>query len=593
MVIPVKVEHKKHVPGFIHSASASGATVFIEPTETLELNNDIRSLQFQEQREVEKILRDLTVAVGTQRDGILSTLAILAHVDALHARAKYSIEILGVEPEVTATGPVRLRDARHPILLAHHGWEGTVPLDLDIGETATTLIISGPNAGGKSVAMKCLGILALMAQSGLHISAREDAVMRVFSSIYVDIGDEQSIESDLSTFSSHLRNLQAITVGANARSLVLIDEIGTGTDPAEGGAIAAAVLELLTARKAVTVATTHHGSLKLFAHETPGVVNGAMEFDQETLRPTYRFKAGVPGSSYAVEMAERLGFPQTLMDRARALLGGQHLRLDALLQELEATAQQNRKESDALASERRAVDEQARQYGERMRLLNQEVRDLKRAAAEEARQIVERANAVIEHSVREIREQKADRMVVKIARQDIERLRADVDRVVEETAPDASDERGETVQQGDTVSLIGRTDTGEVVSLSSDGQTATVVFGIVKIRVPASDLRRARARSSARSIPAPVMPDRPENVSQELDLRGMTGDEALPLIDKFIDEAILAGLHRIDLIHGKGTGALRKRVTEFLSTHPRVRSHRLGEWNEGGTGATVVDLAEG
>ncbi|CAG0964434.1 partial Endonuclease MutS2, partial [Anaerolineae bacterium] len=242
MVIPVKVEHKKRVPGFIHSASSSGATVFIEPTETLELNNEIRSLQFQEQREVDRILRELTIAVGAQKPALLRMVEVLATVDVLQAKAKYSIEILGVEPRVDGADVVHLREARHPLLIAHHGRQGTVPLDLDLGGSSTTLLISGPNAGGKSVALKCLGVFALMTQCGLHIPAREDAVMPVFTAMVVDIGDEQSIESDLSTFSSHLTNLKTIVRGATSQSLVLIDEIGTGTDPAEGGALAAAVL---------------------------------------------------------------------------------------------------------------------------------------------------------------------------------------------------------------------------------------------------------------------------------------------------------------------------------------------------------------
>ena len=318
MVIPVKVEHKKRVPGFIHSASSSGATVFIEPTETLELNNEIRSLQFQEQREIERILRELTVTVGAQKPALLRMVEILASMDALQAKAKYSIEILGVEPRIVETGAVHLREARHPLLLAQpRAGRGPCRWIWTSGHTYTTLLISGPNAGGKSVALKCLGILALMTQDGLHIPAREDAVMPVFANMFVDIGDEQSIESDLSTFSSHLANLKTIVRGASARSLVLIDEIGTGTDPAEGGALAAAVLERLTHMKALTIATTHHGALKMFAHETPGIENGAMEFNQENLSPTYRFRPGVPGSSYALEMADRLGFPADLMERAR------------------------------------------------------------------------------------------------------------------------------------------------------------------------------------------------------------------------------------------------------------------------------------
>ena len=594
MVIPVKVEHKKRVPGFIHSASASGATVFIEPTETLELNNDIRSLQFQEQREVERILRDLTIAVGEQRPALLRMVDLLASLDALQARAKYSIEILGVEPQILEQGGIHLRDARHPLLLAHHGRQGAVPQDLDIGDSFTTLVISGPNAGGKSVTLKCVGVLALMTQSGLHIPAQEDARMRVFRSIFVDIGDEQSIESDLSTFSSHLANLKTIVNKADKHSLVLIDEIGTGTDPAEGGAIAAAVLERLTARRAITIATTHHGALKAFAHETEGVENGAMEFNPENLSPTYRFRSGVPGSSYALEMADRLGFPGDLMERARALLGGQHMRLDSLLQELEASAQEHRATTEELREIKARAEQLASEYAERLQTLTRETREIKRKAADEARSIVERANAVIEQSVREIREHNAGKDVVRAAREEVSKLRAVVQETERETEPEVSEDQlpAGTLVQGSTVTLQDKTETGEIAALSPDGKTATVVFGSVKMRVPVSELRAGRKRPSSRPASRPLIPDRHDEVPRELDLRGMTGDEALPLIDKFIDDAILAGLHRIDIIHGKGTGALRRKVTDFLSTHPRVRSFRLGEWNEGGVGATVVELAD-
>jgi DNA mismatch repair protein MutS2 len=594
MVIPVKVEHKKRVPGFIHSASSSGATVFIEPTETLELNNDIRSLQFQEQREIDRILRELTAAVGAQKPALLRMVETLATVDVLQAKAKYSIEILGVEPRIDPKSNVHLREARHPLLLAHHGRHGTVPLDLDMGHSYTTLLISGPNAGGKSVALKCLGVLALMTQCGMHIPAREDAVMPVFATMFVDIGDEQSIESDLSTFSSHLSNLKTIVRGASARSLVLIDEIGTGTDPAEGGALAAAVLERLTHLKALTIATTHHGALKMFAHETPGIENGAMEFDQKTLAPTYRFRTGVPGSSYALEMADRLGFPRDLMDRSRVLLGSDHMRLDTLLQELEASAQEHRTTTEQLKSERARAEALAREHAEKLAVFTKEAREMKRKAAEEARAIVERANAVIEQAVKDIRERNASKEAVRDARVEVQAVRATVEELARapEQTPAAEPAPQGPLTPGMTVLLSGKTEAGEIETLSPDGRTAMVVFGIVRMRVPVGDLEPTRKRKAVKAAPSSSYPEKPESVERELDLRGMTGDEALPLVDKFIDAAILAGLHRVDVIHGKGTGALRRRVTEFLAEHPRVRSYRLGEWNEGGTGATVVELGD-
>lgn len=592
MVIPVKVEHKNRVPGFIHSASSSGATVFIEPTETLELNNEIRSLQFQEQREIERILKSLTVQVGEERDLLLVSTDALGTLDVLHAKAKYSIEILGVAPLVSDDGPIRLFQARHPILMMTHGYGQTVPLDIELGGPYRTLVISGPNAGGKSVAMKCVGVLILMVQAGLHIPASDQSVVRTFGTCFVDIGDEQSIENDLSTFSSHLANLKRIAELADNRSLVLIDEIGSGTDPGEGGAIASSVLEWLTRRGAYTIATTHQGSLKVFAHETDGVENGAMEFDQATLTPTYRFKAGIPGSSYALEMAERLGFAPQLMGRARQALGQQQTKLEALIADLESSSQRYRKDLEDVLAEKVRLDDLVRKYEAKTSSLAAELKEAKRKALEEAEAIVETANATIELSIKEIRERGADKQVVKAARENVTRLKENIAVQQEEVGPPEQEAPPDDLAAGSIVTLAGGTDAGEIESVAGDGKTAVVIFGNLKMRVSTADLRPGRKRNSGTRSSFSMPTEKPAEVKQDLDVRGMTGDEALPLVDKFIDDAVLAGLHRIDIIHGKGTGALRKKVTDFLAAHPRVKSYRLGEWNEGGTGATVVELTE-
>jgi DNA mismatch repair protein MutS2 len=593
MVIPVKAEHKNRVPGFIHSASASGATVFIEPTETLELNNDIRSLQFQEQREIERILKSLTLQVGEQKEALAANLGILADLDAVQAKAKYSIEILGVEPELRTHGPLSVTGARHPILLITHGYDRTVPLDMEVGGDWTTLLISGPNAGGKSVAMKSIGLLVVMAQSGLHIPASDGTVLRLFRSCFVDIGDEQSIENDLSTFSSHLASLKAIAGEADRESLVLIDEIGAGTDPSEGGAIAAALLEELTRRGAVTIATTHQGALKVFAYETEGVANGAMEFDVKTLTPTYRFRAGVPGSSYALEMAARLGFSPALMERSRERLGQQNTGLDSLIIELESAAQKARLELEAAGEEKLRLEALTREYGEKLARLSGEAKELRRKAIEDAARIVEGANAVIEKSIREIRETKADKESVRRVRGEVSRIREEIDAGRREIAREEPVEARGSVGEGSYVTVAGGSDVGEVAAISSDGRSATVLFGAVRMRVPLTNLVPARNRPPPSPRPrGNTGMEKPATVRQDLDIRGMTGEEALPLLDKFIDDAVLSGLNRVDVIHGKGTGALRKKVTDFLASHPRVKGFRPGEWNEGGMGATVVELSE-
>jgi len=590
MVIPVKTEHKRNVPGFIHSASASGATVFVEPTETLELNNEIRSLQFQEQREVERILQVLTGQVRERRQVLEENLRRLSMLDFLQAKGRYSVEILGVEPIIGADGPLQLVRARHPVLMLKHGIDGTVPLDLELGKEYTTLVISGPNAGGKSVAMKCVGFMVLMAQAGLHVPAADGTRIKVFRELHVDIGDDQSIENDLSTFSSHLRNLKAIVDGADAGALVLIDEIGSGTDPAEGGAIAAAVLRQLTRCGAYTVATTHHSALKVFAHDTDGIENGAMEFDQRSLTPTYRFHAGVPGSSYALEMAQRLGLPAELLAQARIQLGDQQAQLDSLLTRLEASAQESRSLQERMQGEKVELDRLTAEYREKMVSVNREIKLMRQQALQEAQGIVGQANAIIEKSVREIKETKADQTTVRAVRQEVESIREKLKEEQNGLAPVPAPVP-ETISVGSMVSLGTADDVGEVVAISPEGKNATVVYGTVKMRVRLADLRVARQRRRAQPSSQGVL-EKPESVETTLDLRGMTGDEAIPQVDKFIDTAILAGLHRVDIIHGKGTGALRKHVTEFLSHHPRVANFRLGEWNEGGTGATIVELRE-
>ena len=590
MVIPVKAEHKHRVEGFIHSASSSGATVFIEPSETLETNNEIRSLQFQEQREIERILKELTGQIREQREHLLNNMRVLARLDALHAKAKYSLEVLGVQPSVVDAGEMKIIQGRHPMLMMTHGHKDTVPLDLRLGGDFTTLVISGPNAGGKSVAMKCVGLLVLMTQAGLHIPASDQSVVRVFENILVDIGDEQSIENDLSTFSSHLKNLRHVAERANRQSLVLIDEIGAGTDPGEGSAIAASMLEMLTRRGCCTIATTHHGALKVFAHETDGVENGAMEFDQETLTPTYRFRTGMPGSSYALEMAERLGLDKSLLDRSRELLGSQQTRLEGLIGELEASTQKYRSQLETLAGEKARLDNLVAEYEGKIATQSRELKEVKRKALHEAQKIVANANAVIERSVREIRETGADKHTLKSVREEVTGLKTELEKEQANVPIEDEAEQITPITAGSTVRLKTGGDVGEVESVTSDGRSAVVVFGIVKMKVPTNDLKAARERRTGRQAAPYVLHEKPEQIPTDIDLRGMNGEEAIPLVDKFLDTATLAGLHRVDIIHGKGTGALRKKVTEFLANHPRVKSFRLGEWNEGGTGATVVEL---
>ncbi|MBI4810747.1 MAG: endonuclease MutS2 [Ignavibacteriales bacterium] len=403
MVIPVKTEYKNRVPGFIHSASASGATVYIEPAETLDVNNEIRTLYFQEQREIERILKDLTKQVREVKDKLLHNVHVLAELDFIQSKAKYSIEVIGSKPKMKSDGDIRFINAYHPLLLQRHKRKDVVPLDLEITDEFNTIIITGPNAGGKSVAMKTVGLLSLLAQAGCHIPASPESEVRIFSDIFVDMGDEQSIENDLSSFSSHLNNLKVILENANERSLVLLDEIGSGTDPIEGSSIAAAVLEHLTELNSINIATTHHGNLKAFAFETLRMQNAAMEFDQTTLQPTYRYRSGVPGSSYAIEMAERLKMSSVIIKRSREIKGSEANKLEDLILDLEKKSQELKSTLDKVNEEKSRLHNLNLVYQNKITSLEKEVKETKARALDEAKHIVRKANSVIEKSIREIK----------------------------------------------------------------------------------------------------------------------------------------------------------------------------------------------
>ncbi len=590
MVVPVKSEHKHHVPGFIHSSSASGATVFIEPAETLEINNELREYQIMEQREIERLLRILTAKIAEKRNDLSLALEILAELDFLFAKAHYSIEILGCRPVESRGRIIRLDEARHPLLLLHHNRNSVVPLYLTLGDTFRTLIITGPNAGGKSVAMQTVGLLCLMYQAGLHIPASPGTELPVMRSIFVSIGDEQSIEHDLSTFSSHLLAIKGITESAGEDSLVLIDEIGSGTDPVEGSAIAASVLEYLTRNQALTIATTHHGDLKAFAFEQPDIENGAMEFDQNTLEPTYRFTAGIPGSSYALEIAQRMQFSSELLQRARSYLGSGRQNLERLLVNLEQQIQEYKQKHEAVSSEKTRLDALTGEYESKLGGLKQEIRQLKQAAALEAAQIVERANAVIENAVREIRETQAQPDVSRRWKEEIQNMRQDIEKELHsETGTPASDMS--PLMKGDHVRLTDGGQVGEVLETEDDTGFVHVLFGSIKLRVSRDKLLKTKEKIRVSSTTnLGVSEEERQTISRTLDVRGYTGDEAVAALEYFLDRALLAGFETVEIIHGKGSGVLRNKITEQLKKNAHITGMRLGNWNEGSSGVTIAEL---
>lgn len=598
MVLPVKSEYKRSIQGFIHSSSATGQTVYIEPTETLDLNNEIRDLQFAELREIERILADLTNRLRPSAAALREAVHVLSEFDSLHARANYARDMHASIPVLQQRGVLELRQARHPILLQVKPQASIVPLDIDLGDGYTTLVITGPNAGGKSVAMKTVGLIALMAQSGIPVPCAQESVLPMYDGIHVDIGDEQSVENDLSTFSSHVQRLARIIEHADSASLVLIDEIGTGTDPAEGSALGAAILESLTARNAHVIATTHHGMLKAFAHEHPRMENAAMEFDVSTLQPTYRFRSGLPGSSYAFEITRRHGMRDSIITRARELVGTRSDALEHLLVEVERNAHE-------LAARIRQAEERSREqevlaedYRSRLATLKRETRELRRQAAEEAEQLLEESNALIERTVRELREQQASTEAIKQARQSTSTMRAKVRAVRDEASKGeeslpvqrSMDAAQGPISIGDTVAMrTNPTVKGSVVDATRDG-FLTVAFGMMKMRVREDEL--VRSARSASTVPPIMQPPREAVPRNEIDLRGMYGDDAVKALESWLYDAWTAGFKRVDIIHGKGTGALRTRVHAWLRTVEYVVDFRLGDWNEGSTGVTVVELKD-
>ncbi len=592
MVLPVRAEFKRQIQGFVHGASATGQTVYIEPTETLELNNEITDLQFEEQREIARILAALTDKVRPAASQLVANTAIYAEYDSLRARSRFAAALPAAIPILRNAGPLKLFGARHPQLILRKTLREVVPLDFSIGEPETTVLITGPNAGGKSVAMKTTGLLALMVQSGIPVPCSEFSEFPVYTDVLVDIGDEQSVENDLSTFSSHVQRLTRIIEAAGGRTLVLIDEIGTGTDPAEGSALGAAILEHLTATGAHVIATTHHGMLKALAHEHPGMVNSAMEFDLATLQPTYHFRSGLPGSSYAFEITRRHGMRSGIIERARTLLGSATHSLETLLTDVERTSGELATQLREARRERAEAEAMRTEYEQKLADSRREARQTVREALLEAQTLVETANSRIEQTIRELRERGAEKDAINAAKDEVTDIRTELEEQLKSTEPPAPEKPKPSgiVRKGCTVIMIGNPDVqGTVVEEPVQGK-AVVVFGSMHTRLP---VRQLEVVADAPESPESVSTHFVDNeIRNEIDLRGKYGDEAVEKLDAFLYQAYTAGLKRIDVIHGKGTGALRKRIHAFLKDLPHVESFRLGEWNEGSYGVTVVIMKD-
>ncbi len=625
-VIPVRAEAKRKVQGFVHDVSATGQTVYIEPASVLDLNNEIREIELERGREVRRILQLLSGHVRHHRRDIEQTLDAVGHLDALAAVGRLSAELKALAPEVGEGGPLRLVRARHPVLVlrvqeAAARPEGerpasvpdaVVPLDLALGDDAHTLVITGPNAGGKSVALKTVGLLSLMTAHGLPIPADPGTRVPLFTRVFVDLGDQQSIQDDLSTFTSHLTNVRRMLEEADDRSLCLVDEAGTGTDPAEGGALAEAFLRRLTTRGTLTVATTHIGALKAFAHDTPDVENGSMEFDRASLRPTYRFRAGIPGSSYAFEIADRVGLDRPVVRDARRLVGEGKSRLEDLIAEFEERSAESARQLAEAEERRREAERVQKDYEQRLDRLRADADNRRAQALAEAEKILAEANATVENTVREIKEAAAEREAtqqarekLEEARQRVERHKTKVDRRQKKratvTAKPPTPEATGPIAVGDRVRLDDADAVGEVIELN--GNEVVLALGALTSRVKLSRVTKVGGPSRASNRRgAVVRPPGPARRGEDagtmalstahvrIDLRGARVDEALSRVQRFVDEALVGGVPSVEILHGKGTGALRQAIHEQLAARPDIASFAVAPPDRGGDGVTVVDL---
>ncbi len=576
----------------VHDASASGATIFIEPAAVVEMGNRRKELAVREKEEVEKVLAKLSAAVGASGERILATINVVAIIDCITARAKLSIEQDAVEPRLNDKGRIEMYAARHPLLAGD-----VVPIDVVLGKAFNALLITGPNTGGKTVSLKTVGLLSLMAASGLHVPAAPDSELAVFENIFADIGDEQSIEQSLSTFSAHLANIVRVTRGATADSLVLLDEIGAGTDPGEGAALAKAILDHLLGKAAKVIATTHYGELKEFAYMRDGIENACVEFDPVSLRPTYRLLIGIPGSSNAFAIAGRLGLDESIIRQARENIASHSENSEELIRRIEESHRQAAEQRRA--AERSSSDAEAlrRRYEEQLGRLEHARSRAEHKARERAEFIVDAYSRKLDRTLEQLAQQKQDSKRAQDLKKRAEKL---IDEMESQVAkPEVIEEAQEAIPEGSSlargtrVGIAGVSQDGEIAELPEDGKVV-VLMGTMRVTVPISSLRKAKSApekgGAVRASESSIAMEKAREFSSEVSLRGMRVEAALPILDKYMDDAMAAGADRVRIIHGKGTGVMRNVVWNYLKSHAGVKSYQLAETAEGGSGVTVVAM---
>lgn len=590
-VIPVKAECRAEIKGIVHDSSSSGATLFVEPMAVVSLSNELADLCGKEKEEIERILAELTAYACEYAEPLKRNAATIFELDFIFCKAKLSVSQNAMEPQLNEEGIVSIRKGRHPLLDP----KTVVPVDIWLGEEFDTLVITGPNTGGKTVSLKTLGLFTLMAQSGLHISAMDQTKIAVFDEVFADIGDEQNIEQSLSTFSSHIVNLVGILNKITDRSLVLTDELGAGTDPTEGAALAISVLEYIRKRGAKAAATTHYSELKLYALSTEGVENASCEFDLKTLSPTYKLLIGVPGKSNAFAISKRLGIPDEVIGRAKELVSDENLKLEDVISGLEQSRQKaeaERERAESMAQEARRLQKRAEQEAQDA---EQRRSKILQEARTEAQRVIEAAKEESQKVMKELRAV-ANSAPIREAMDRAEAARAALRRQAEslkENEQNTPKKRGKplkNVKPGDLVEVLSLGQQGQVLSAPDKSGRVQVQIGIVKTKVALDDLA-ATAQKKEKHTPKSsvgMSAGRSKTAKTEIDVRGMMLEEALTAVDKYLDEALMSSLHTVTIIHGKGTGVLRAGIGEYLKKHPLVAEYRAGRYGEGENGVTVV-----
>ncbi|WP_434564313.1 endonuclease MutS2 [Thermoanaerobacterium thermosaccharolyticum] len=592
-VVPVKQEYRGTFKGLVHDQSSSGATLFIEPMTVVELNNDLRQLEIKEQQEIEKILSELTDDISQHISEIHENVVALTELDVIFAKAKYSINTNSSKPVFNTHGYVNLKNARHPLLPK----DAVVPISVYLGDSFDTLVITGPNTGGKTVTLKTVGLLTLMAMSGLNIPADEGSSVAFFDNIFVDIGDEQSIEQSLSTFSAHMTNIVTILNSVTSNSLVLLDELGAGTDPTEGAALAMSILDFLHRINCRTIATTHYSELKQYALKNDGVENASVEFDVETLRPTYRLTIGIPGKSNAFEISRRLGLNEEIIDNARNYITNEELKFEDIIKDLEDKRIEAEKAKEEIEDLKRQVNSVKEEYERKRRQTEAERDRIIEKAREKARKILENTKSTADEIIAKLREaEKSDKKnkLIEEARKKLKENISEMEESLKKSEVPVYKKIPKKVMPGQTFYIVPLDQTGTALSEPDKDGNVKIQAGILKMNVHISNLREAESDEEKKLEKgfATYINEKSSNISTSIDLRGKTLEEAEIEVEKYLDDAYLAGLKQVTVIHGKGTGILRSGIARLLKMNKHVKSFRLGRYGEGEDGVTIVELKE-